>query len=272
MKLTVDHILDQGSGVINEDIAMVTKNTFGVFDGASSVNIYQDENGKTGGYLAAHLVKKIFTNSDEDLIETSKRANNFLQQSMEDNAIDTTNSLNRWVAGIAVARIDKNFLEWVQISDCLIMIIKKDGSYKLLVEDYDHDLDTLLLWKQYTETGNELYRKKFMENRKKVRLAMNSSYGALSGQKEIINFLEHGRESLEDVTDIILFTDGLFIPKKDLQSKDNFDTFVQLYNNGGLENVKSHVRELEASDPDKIHYPRFKVHDDIAAVSIKIKG
>ena len=56
----VSQIQEKGSGIINEDSILVKDDIFGVFDGASSLNKYIDENGKTGGYLASSIVKEIF--------------------------------------------------------------------------------------------------------------------------------------------------------------------------------------------------------------------
>lgn len=271
MKITADFILNQGSSLVNEDAVLVADNIFGVFDGATSINVYKDENGKTGGYLASQLVKTIFEHSDKGLITTAKQANQHLQKLMEEHNVDTTNPLNRWMTGVAVIFINKDSFDWVQSSDCLLLVINKDGSHRLLVEDYDHDESTLSLWKLYTETKDESYKEKFFKSRDKTRQLMNIDYGVLSGQKEAISFLNHGTENLEGVANIILFTDGLLIPKEDPRSKDDFNSFVKFYNEGGLENIKVHVRQMEVSDSEKVLYPRFKVHDDIGAISVNVE-
>lgn len=36
----------------------------------------------------------------------------------------------------------------------------------------------------------------------------------------------------------------------------------------GLEGLRDHVRDQEAADPDIERFPRFKKHDDIAAIAI----
>jgi len=36
----------------------------------------------------------------------------------------------------------------------------------------------------------------------------------------------------------------------------------------GLDGLRDHVRSQEAADPDMKRYPRFKKHDDIAAIAI----
>jgi len=41
---------------------------------------------------------------------------------------------------------------------------------------------------------------------------------------------------------------------------------------GGLQAVRNHVRRLQQEDPTCRKYPRFKQHDDIAAVAIQLHG
>jgi hypothetical protein len=97
---------------------------------------------------------------------------------------------------------------------------------------------------------------------------MNRSYGVLNGEKEAEQFLRSGIEPLENVKQILLFTDGLHIPDKIPQKKKNFDCLVEYYLSCGLTGLKDYVRELEKMDPECKIYPRFKCHDDIAAISI----
>lgn len=103
----------------------------------------------------------------------------------------------------------------------------------------------------------------------RVRLQMNISYGVLNGEPEAVNFLHHGRYQLTGITDILLFTDGLFLPKEDPLAGNDWQGLVDLYRHGGLQAVRDHVRLLQRDDPDCRCYPRFKRHDDIAAVAIQ---
>jgi hypothetical protein len=81
-------------------------------------------------------------------------------------------------------------------------------------------------------------------------------------------FVKSGVVSLERVKHILLFTDGLIPPKKDPKAKDNFDEFVQTFLKEGLEAVKNKIRTKEKTDPSCREYPRYKQHDDIAAIAV----
>ena len=43
---------------------------------------------------------------------------------------------------------------------------------------------------------------------------------------------------------------------------------TRLYLDGGLSAVFRQVRQLQSDDPECRRYPRFKCHDDIAAVAL----
>lgn len=43
---------------------------------------------------------------------------------------------------------------------------------------------------------------------------------------------------------------------------------ARLFLEGGLDHVRNTIRTKEASDASGLRYPRFKPHDDIAAVAV----
>src|SRR5258708_12016432 len=91
-KMHLDHLLDKGVGKINEDAILLGKNRFGVFDGASSLDAYTDEEGRTGGYLAANIVRDTFENSDLPIRETAIVANQNIPTAM---TTHETNSIHK---------------------------------------------------------------------------------------------------------------------------------------------------------------------------------
>jgi hypothetical protein len=60
----------------------------------------------------------------------------------------------------------------------------------------------------------------------------------------------------------------LILPKENPEDQDDFNRFVEIFLEGGLERVKNYVRDLEKTDPECWKYPRYKQYDDIAAISI----
>jgi hypothetical protein len=104
----------------------------------------------------------------------------------------------------------------------------------------------------------------------RVRLQMNVSYGVLNGEPQALDFIHHGYQDLDGVRDILLFTDGLYPPRETPQNGNDWQSLVNLYRCGGLPAVRDHVRHLQQTDPSCRKYPRFKQHDDIAAVAIRL--
>ena len=67
MKFKIQKIYSQGSGKTNEDVLLIKKNLFAVFDGATSLVGYADKIGKTGGRIAAEIAKDIFSKNSGSL-------------------------------------------------------------------------------------------------------------------------------------------------------------------------------------------------------------
>ena len=197
------------------------------------------------------------------------KANTAIYEKMLEHGVNICDKTALWSTSCAVIRIRKEYIEWVQTGDSLLLLIYEDGSYHIPVTDYDHDRETLLMWKQMAPySGEKKIFDLLMDQIRKVRTEMNVSYGVLNGETDYARFLNTGKTPREHVKHILLFTDGLFFPSAHPEQEANFHTFVSIFLNAGLKALRDHVRGIECSDPDCKIYPRFKPHDDIAAVSI----
>src|SRR5258708_25410417 len=269
-KMHLDHLLDKGVGKINEDAILRGKNRFGVFDGASSLDAYTDEEGRTGGYLAANIVRDTFENSDLPIRETAIVANRKIAEAMAAKGIDASRKESSWCSTLAVVEIDlaRKQFEWVQIADSLIVVIAKDGTPRALVQDYDHDRSVMVQWKALAANHTNDIPSKLQDRILDLPTTSNVAYGVLNGDSNAEKFLRTGRESLENTTHILLFSDGLIFPKKDPRADDDFSLIAELFRQGGLKRVRDTILGIEASDPNCWEYPRYKKSDDIAAVAI----
>lgn len=269
MKTSVIH--EKGSGRINEDTYTLNGNLFGVFDGATSLTRATFDGNKTGGFLASSIARDIFLANNDALPTLAKKANSAIYKKMVENGVDVSDKSSLWSTSCAVVRIDNDSIEWVQTGDSLILMIHEDGSYQVPVTDFDHDSETLLMWKKMAAFAGE---KKIFDllgdQIRKIRADMNVNYGVLNGETAFSRFLNTGKTPRLHVKHILLFTDGLFLPSEDPQREKDFDTFVSIFQKGGLTALRDHVRSIEQSDPQCKAYPRFKPHDDIAAISISL--
>jgi hypothetical protein len=271
ISMQINHLFDIGVGKVNEDAIVVGASRFGVFDGVSSRAGYVDEHGKTGGYIAANIAKEIFEKSEGSLVQTAMEANQRIEDAMKEKGIDISKKENRWGTTMAVIdlKLENKEFEWAQVADSLILVIYADGTYKQIIQgDYDHDRGIMSLWKGLADTQTEDIRGKLDEDIRQLRQDVNVKFGVLNGEADVSKFIRTGKESLEKVAHILVFTDGLIIPKEDPHSVDDFATTMRLFQEGGLPKVRDYIRQIEDTDPNCWKYPRYKKSDDIAAISI----
>lgn len=271
--LQVETLIDKGVKDLNEDALFVSARRFGVFDGASGLDGYVDENRHTGGYKAAHIAASIFK-EEISLKEATVKANELIKKSMIDAGIDINKKVSWWNTTMAVIDIDSiaEELEWIQIADALIVLVYEDGAHKLLVEDnYDHDRPVMIKWRALADQGRTNIRQELNDDILALRESAGVVYGALNGDSQALDFVRSGRVSLKGVRNVLIFTDGLIPLKTDPNNEDDFTELISEYRHGGLELAKEWLRNLENNDPDCIQYPRYKKSDDIAAVAITLE-
>lgn len=269
--METEHILVKGSREVNEDTLLLGENIFGVFDGATSLNSDRFGRGRnrTGGMIASSVACSVFSRNCHPLVDLAEGANKAIYEEMLAHGVDLSTRESYWSTSAAVVRIKEKGIEWIQTGDSFIIMIYNDNSYKVLGELADHDYETLSIWKQEAENSPLLIHEALKEQIRKTRDGMNRSYGVLNGEREAVRFLRSGLEFLDDVREILIFTDGLNIPVEVPEREKNFDLLVDLYLRLGLQGLKGHIRELEKEDLHCRRYPRFKCHDDIAAISIR---
>jgi len=262
-------ILEQGSGAFNEDALLLRDNLYGVFDGASCLKgaLYR---GKSGAWWAAHLARAVFSANDDSLVALADRANRTIARGMALSAVDRGDRLALWSTSGAVVRITGKELEYLQIGDALILCIYENGSFRLPVHYRNHDRETLDQWTMFNRLGFNNVRELMTPQIEKVRLQMNRDYGVLNGEAAMKNFLFSGTIPLEGLTDLLIFTDGLHMPPT-RDGQLDLPGMVDCYLRDGLSGIHRAVREIERADPDCRRVPRFKKHDDIAAVALDFK-
>ncbi|SDZ81771.1 Protein phosphatase 2C [Desulfuromusa kysingii] len=263
----IERILDQGSGRLNEDKLVCANNLFAVFDGASSLvpDLYS---GKTGAWWASHLVSTTFFQNDASLFSLGQRANEILQKTMTEMGIESRDKLKRWSTSVAAFQIQEDTIAWLQSGDSQVLAIDADGGFQLLTPYHNHDKETLQLLKQLFQQGDPDPHKSLRPQVENVRRRMNQDYGVLNGEPVALDFLQLGATDLRGISHLLVFTDGLFPPSEDPESQPDFRWITDHFLQGGLRQVKEQIRAQEENDPDCQRYPRFKQHDDIAAIAV----
>jgi serine/threonine protein phosphatase PrpC len=268
-KFYVSKIYDKGSAAMNEDELLIKDTLFAVFDGATSLSGWKSVEGKTGARMAAEIAKRIFSHNDGSLLELAKDANDALRCAMEKEGVDVTKKEALWSTTVAVVKIEGDMLQYLSNSDSLVLAIMRDGSYKLITPDHDHDVEMMVLWKDMAKKKIENIRSMLHDKIVALRQRVNRDYGVLNGEKEALLFCHCGTFSLKDVKTVLLFTDGLFLPKTDPRAASDWRKFVSLYQEKGLQGLLQYVRDVQRTDPHCWTYPRYKQHDDVAAIAIE---
>ena len=270
-QIKIEHILEKGSGRVNEDRLVMGKNLFGVFDGATSLDndFFNDADVavmKTGGLMAASTAEQVFARNHFPLKQLGRSANNAILAKMKIHNIPINRPASRWSTSAAVVRILGNRLEWLQTGDSYILLVYDDNSHRVLVDREDHDYETLCMLK--TESDKTLANPAVKTQVEKIRSRMNKTYGVLNGDPAAENFMHTGFVSLDRVQTVLLFTDGLSIPSETPTKKKDFTPLVDAFQRLGLTGLHQHIRTIEKQDSQLCRFPRFKCHDDIAAIAI----
>lgn len=268
--MEIDSIHEKGTGRMNEDALLLGSNFFGVFDGATSLNGFVTEKGETGGYLASQTALEIFQKGGLSLKEKATVANQAIADKMVSHQVDTDLKHNRWSTSVAAVQLHGDQLEWVQTGDSDIILVYEDNSFQVMVESPNQDYETLNSWRDICLHEKGTIYEVLEDQLKQVRNQMNISYGVLNGEKEAVNFIQTGHHSIRGVKEVLLFTDGLKIPSRDVSYQTNYSEWVEILLSKGLKGLKNEIRRLEKTDPDCRCFPRFKQHDDIAAISIRL--
>lgn len=255
----------------NEDSILVSDTVYGVFDGATSFASMPVESEYTGGFLASSIASQTFGEGFVSLRDAAIIANNRIWDAMMQAGVDVADKLSLWSTSVCVVKLNEKTFEWVQIGDSIPVIIYQDRSYKLLVEEYDHDERDLLEWKRRVKLGDEdVFESMKEEFFFDTRRGMNEphGYGILNGEEKFEEYLLEGEESLEGVAHILLFSDGMFFPNEDPSTPDDIGRIVETYLKYGVEGWHGAVRAEEESDPDCKKYPRLKKSDDASVIAI----
>lgn len=261
-------VLEQGSGDENEDTLSTINDLHIVCDGATSITdaaCYP----KSGGRQAAALTAEVLSVNQGSLQDMVSRANRAIQRAMHDSSVELNHRESLWSTSFAALRFDGDSIEWAQSGDCMILLIHKNGRCELLTEQPGHDIGTLQKWKEIGPGETRTIHQALAAEIAEVRKGMNREYGVLNGEPEALDFVNYGVKNVGSVTDILLFSDGLWLPSELPEKPLDISAMGQLYKQVGLTGIKDRIRLMQRKDPRCCRYPRFKMYDDISGIALK---
>ncbi len=266
-------LLEQGSTLINEDALWATSRLSIVCDGATSLDTARAsgaESDSSGGQKAAAITASVFAaDPDRDLAASARAANKAIREAMISEQVDTSCREQLWSTSFAAVQIDSRTVRWCQIGDCAIVALHADGSRRLLHPLPNHDEAVLQRWQRIGPGAAGTIHQELADDIVSVRRAMNREFGVLNGEDAAMDFLSCGCLENDQISALLLFSDGLFPPSSSPGTPLDTEQLMQLYQSGGLRGIRDHIRRLQRSDRACLRYPRFKIFDDISAVALR---
>ncbi|WP_165822679.1 protein phosphatase 2C domain-containing protein [Paenibacillus montanisoli] len=272
----------KGVGTWNEDAIILNDalQLYGVIDGATSLVPYSGPSGESGGYLAAQLVASTCNEaaSADSLMDLLVSANDSLRAAMVQAGISPQRKEELWTACVALVRVSPKWIEFAQAGDCMLAVYYADRSIRIVTNDQLAHVDdrTKAVWAEGIAAGltsrAELFEYSMPTIRKGRQLAnTDDGYGVINGDPAFPDHAEFGRISRTNVKALLLFTDGLYMPKLPGEpDKDSAGEIAGLVREKGLPRYIEWLTELEESDPDCTRYPRVKKSDDKTALWIEL--
>lgn len=269
----------QGVGKLNEDAVVINERLgiYGVLDGSTSLVPFEMNNGKTGGFLASRFVKNNIESIEESssLLSVLDRANRCLGEEMKNHGIAIDEKEQLWCTAASIIQVTNHHLYFAQTGDTMILVVYEDGIRVLTQPQIEHvDRMASEKWIKLIKSGVRSQKELFAgikDQLKANRYLANTpdGYGVLNGEDSAVEFVEYGRVNRQGIMHVLLFTDGLFLPKEVVPDETHYWKFIaNMLVRKGLKGYIDDLVALEETDPECIQYPRFKKSDDKTAMML----
>ncbi len=266
----------------NEDSYGMTKNSFWVIDGASSLSKQNYTDASNDVVWIVNWWTNYLTNNLEQL---NKSIQVILQEGIEllNNEFEKftdirdLSKLDRVSSAIAITRINGDVLECYVLGDVEILIKKNTNEVNVLTDESINVLDNQVMeiMARNKNRKNEIRFKGFTEEElrllRKNRNTMNTEngYAILEHDKNAIDKGIYNELPIKIVSDILMVSDG-FSTIYNRYHKCFRKEAVDYCKNKGLKNVLNEIRDIENSDSQMIKYKRLKCHDDATSILVEM--
>lgn len=203
----------------------------------------------SGAFLAAKEIVDEFSRSSGNLKERLICCNEKVKLLNEVNVKCCDYLENDYFAAVAsCARIDNNILHYAFICDCGVIVYDNLGNIKFQTEDEkecysDPYINKIgIPWNK--PEARVIVRRDFRNNLNNVQDGNCVSYGAITGEKEAIEFIRTGTFNLSQGDIVVVYSDGF----------NNFlhdDEFIRSLLNFDKSKFEDYVNELSQSNYEK---------------------
>ncbi|MFY4776897.1 protein phosphatase 2C domain-containing protein [Metabacillus sp. RGM 3146] len=200
----------------------------GVFDGVTPLNSYKNKYQENGAHIASHLFSRYFLyeyNPEITLKEGILSANKKLKEEMQKEAIDLNDKSYLWSTCAAIILFEEEKVHYAQAGDCMILAEMHDGKIKEVTKNSVRGISKRAKAKRETErkAGKDIYTEEFYSSNFLASKAYNrkmanteQGYSVCNGEEALENFIQTGFLNKDEIKSILLLSDGLFFPEKDM--------------------------------------------------------
>jgi len=257
-------IYDRGTAGVLEDGLYAELPIVGVYDGVSAP--FNDQHppflfdGLTGGQMAGEIIRKTFIRSKEtDIEKILLEANRKIGQIQSSAGLLISDSSCIGGATFIFAQIEDEKIRIVQGGDCMAFWIKRSGEVEIThntFRPFEMELRNKIaeLMKE-TNNRKEMWRRfyPFLCQKRKENTNVWGRCAVLNGQPEVLKCWQKYELSANDVSALVLFTDG-FAPASEGENEQLLaQKLAALYNEGRLMEILFWARGIEGKGANTSH-------------------
>jgi serine/threonine protein phosphatase PrpC len=165
---------------------------------------------------------------------------------------------------VAVRPAPSGEVDWLVLGDSFLVLRTEDGFEAITDQRLKQSAVQQRTALRQAEADNHGLWTELVAEERRLR-NHPEGYWIAAGEPTAADHALAGTTQRQDLTHALLFSDGGARPVEPFAAttwEECFQKLVQAGPSGWL----SHVREVEASDPDRTRWPRSKRHDDVTAV------
>ena len=194
----------------------------------------------SGAELAAQEICDTFSKTNGSLKDRLIQCNKSVKNLNDKYIIDCNYLENDYYGAVAACiHIENSTLDYAYICDCGIIIYDDIGNIKFQTEDdkevYSDPYINQIGIPWNLPESRVIVRRDYRNNINNIKNGKCVSYGALTGEKEAINFIKYGQISLSPKDIVLVYSDGFtnflhdteFIAQLINFNKDNFEKYVR---------------------------------------------
>lgn len=194
----------------------------------------------SGAELAAKEVCSTFSNITGSLVERLVEANRSVRRLNEKYISNCDYLENDYYGTVASCiSIEDNILKYAYICDCGVIVYGNNGDVKFKTEDdkelYSDPYINKIGIPWNLPEARKIVRSEYRNNLQNVVDGKCVSYGALTGEKSVINFIRSGQLELQEGDIIIVYSDGFTYYLNDKEfinniinfNKDIFEKYIE---------------------------------------------